>query len=158
MGSARSWGPSHQDIEPPFKRRRSHPIAGLLVGVPLLLTLAEFSRVVIGVGSGNPFAWTIRAVIVLVAGRVLLTLGVALFTRTPRTPVRPAPLEPVAHRPAAHRPVSPAARVREGVLRVGGGAYLGVNEYGEWVTAAPESAVMILGPPRCWRRCSMPRS
>jgi type IV secretory pathway TraG/TraD family ATPase VirD4 len=31
---------------------------------------------------------------------------------------------------------------------VGGGAYLGVNEYGEWVAAAPESAVMVLGPPR----------
>jgi type IV secretion system protein VirD4 len=44
---------------------------------------------------------------------------------------------------AAARP-----RAREGSMRLGGGAYLGVDEYGGWVTADPESAVMILGPPR----------
>ena len=143
------WGPSHQDMEPPFRRR--HPVASCLGGLLaflLLLFLVAFVRVVLGLGSGNVFAWTIGAVIVLGAARLLLTFGVALFTRTPRTPARPAPLEPVADRSAAHGPVSRAARVREGVLRSGGGAYLGLAEHGEWVCADPESAVMILGPPR----------
>ena len=47
-----------------------------------------------------------------------------------------------------HVPVSPAARAREGLLRVGGGAYLGVRDSREWATADPETAAMILGPPR----------
>lgn len=80
-------------------------------------------------------------------GGSLLTLGVGVLARTPRTPARPAP--PVTDRSAvAHTPVSRGTRIREGVLRVGGGTYLGLNEHGEWVTAAPESAAMILGPPR----------
>jgi type IV secretory pathway TraG/TraD family ATPase VirD4 len=33
-------------------------------------------------------------------------------------------------------------------MRLGGGAYLGLDEHGGWVTADPESAVMVLGPPR----------
>ncbi len=136
--------------------RRRHPVAaffGGLFALFLLFFLVGVVRVTFGLGTGNTVGWTIGAVIVLGAARVLLMLGVALLTRTPRTRVRPAPLAPVgdraaADRPAAHKPVSPATRVREGVLRVGGGAYLGVNKHGEWVTAAPESAVMVLGPPR----------
>jgi type IV secretion system protein VirD4 len=38
--------------------------------------------------------------------------------------------------------------VRAKVGRLGGGAYLGVSGRGEWVLADPESAVMVLGPPR----------
>ncbi len=154
MTNGRLWGPSHQDMEPPFRRR--HPIAaffGGLFALLLLFFLVGVVRLMLGLGTANPIGWSIGAVIVLGAARVLLVLGVALLTRTPRTPARPAPLAPVArrpaaHKPAAHRPVSPATRVREGVLRAGGGAYLGVNEHGEWVTAQPESAVMVLGPPR----------
>jgi type IV secretory pathway TraG/TraD family ATPase VirD4 len=41
-----------------------------------------------------------------------------------------------------------AASVRAKSLRLGGGAYLGLASGGRWVTADPEHAVMVLGPPR----------
>ena len=89
--------------------------------------------------------------IVLVVGRLLLMLALGIFTRTPRTrraPSRPEPLPSTTREPVVHVPVSPAARAREGLLRVGGGAYLGVRDSREWATADPETAAMILGPPR----------
>ena len=137
-------------MDPPF--RRSHPFASCMGGLFALVLVwcAGLSlRAVIGGGSGSVFAWAIGAVILLVVLRVALTLGVDVLTRTPRTRARPLPRAPATGRtPVTHRPVSAATRAREGLLRVGGGAYLGENEYGEWVAADPESAVMILGPPR----------
>src|SRR5450759_4645851 len=112
MTNGRLWGPTHQHMEPPFPFRKAHPVAscfGGLLALFVLFFLVGVVRLMLGLGSGDPIGWTIGAVIVLVAARVLLTLGVALFTRTPRTHARPAPLEPVADRPAAGRPVSPAA-------------------------------------------------
>jgi hypothetical protein len=76
-------------------------------------------------------------VIVLAVARALLTLWVGVLTRTPRTPARPVPRTPAV---VVDRPVSRAARVREGVSRVGGGAYLGLREHGEWAAADPERA------------------
>lgn len=38
--------------------------------------------------------------------------------------------------------------VRQRMLRLGGGAYLGQRNGGTWVTADPEHAVLVLGPPR----------
>jgi type IV secretory pathway TraG/TraD family ATPase VirD4 len=49
----------------------------------------------------------------------------------------------------AHGIVEPTASdVRAYSLRHGGGAYLGTEPDGKWVTADRESAVMVLGPPR----------
>ena len=42
----------------------------------------------------------------------------------------------------------PGAAVREQTLRLGGGAFLGFSPGGAWVSADPEHAVMVLGPPR----------
>jgi type IV secretion system protein VirD4 len=53
---------------------------------------------------------------------------------------------PQARVPRAPLP-SPAEVVRSRSLRLGGGAYLGIVR-GRWVTADPEHAVMVLGPPR----------
>jgi len=55
--------------------------------------------------------------------------------RSPQAPVPSAPL------------LSPAEAARLRSLRLGGGAYLGIAR-GRWVTADPEHAVMVLGPPR----------
>jgi type IV secretion system protein VirD4 len=143
------WGPSHQEMEPPF--RRSHPFAscfGVVLAFLLFFFVVGFIRVVLNLKSGSAISWTIGAAIALVVGRLLLMLAVGVFTRTPRTPVRPAPLPPTTREPAVHIPISPATRVREGLLRVGGGAYLGVRESQEWAAADPETAAMILGPPR----------
>ena len=41
-----------------------------------------------------------------------------------------------------------AADARYAIECLGGGAYLGVYEDGEWATAEPESATMVIGPPR----------
>lgn len=156
----RSWGPSHQDMEPPFRRRRScgGSVAGVLIGVFLLDGL----RLSLGFGGdlGGLFSWIVGALILLVVVRVGLMLAMAVPTRPPRVARRrPSPLRTplgraeldAAHQPGTHerpRGVSPAARAREGSMRLGAGAYLGVDEYGGWVTADPESAVMVLGPPR----------
>jgi len=129
----RSWGPTHQHIDPPFTRR--HPLrtaAGVLVGS--------------GAASGL-LAWTIGAILVLAAARLGLTLAVAALTSTPRRRRAPPLRTPLRH-PGAVRGVSAAARAREGSVRCGGGAYLGQDEHGAWVTADPESAVLVLGPPR----------
>jgi type IV secretion system protein VirD4 len=146
------WGPSHQRMEPPFQRR--HPFAscfGVVFSFLLLLFCVGFIRSVLELKSGSTISWTIGAVIVLVVGRVLLMVAVGVFTRTPRTrrvPSHPEPLPSATREPVVHVPLSPAARVREGLLRVGGGAYLGVRDSREWATADPETAAMILGPPR----------
>jgi type IV secretion system protein VirD4 len=55
----------------------------------------------------------------------------------------------VAAREQHSFPARPAGLVvRERMLRLGGGAYLGVREHGSWVSADPEHAVLVLGPPR----------
>jgi type IV secretion system protein VirD4 len=162
--SRRSWGPSHQHMEAPFKRKHSLAAraAAVLIGVPVFLFLADFLRLSLGFAGdlGGLFAWIVGAVTVLVTLRLGLMLAVSVLTSPRRvTPSRPPPLrtplgrvEPDAGHAAGTlaraRGVSPAARVREGSMRLGGGAYLGVDEYGGWITADPESAVMILGPPR----------
>jgi type IV secretion system protein VirD4 len=162
--SGRSWGPSHQHMEPPFKRKHSLAAraAAVLIGVPLFLFLADSMRLSLGFAGdlGGLFAWIVGAVIVLVALRLGLMLVMGVLTRPRRvTPGRAPPLraprgrvEPDAGHAAGTtgraRGVSSAARAREASIRLGGGAYLGVDEYGGWVTADPESAVMILGPPR----------
>lgn len=159
--SGRSWGPSHQDMEPPFRRRRScgGSVAGVLIGVFLLDGL----RLSLGFGGdlGGLFSWIVGALILLVVVRVGLMLAMAVPTRPPRVARRrPSPLrtplgrsthdagQPAGSPSAKPRGVSPATRAREGSMRLGAGAYLGVDEYGGWVTADPESAVMVLGPPR----------
>jgi type IV secretory pathway TraG/TraD family ATPase VirD4 len=151
-------------MEAPFKRR--HPLsaclAAVLIGVPVLLLLADFLRLSLSFAGdlGGLFAWIVGAVIVLVGLRLGLMLAMSALTRPRRvTPSRPPPIrtplgraepdaEPAAGTLARARRVSPAARAREASIRLGGGAYLGLDEYGGWVTADPESAVMILGPPR----------
>lgn len=57
--------------------------------------------------------------------------------------------------PAPHAPMlSPAEAVRLQSRREGGGAYLGIAR-GRWVTAHPEHAVMVLGPPRSGKTTSI---
>ncbi len=159
--SGRSWGPSHQRMDPPFRRR--HPLAtaaGVLIGIPLALFALEIIRISLGFSgaASGLFAWIIGAALVLGGARLVLMLVMGAIARPPRTKRRPPPLATPLGRPrigASQRGatgrvkgVSPATRAREGSARLGGGAYLGLDEYGAWVTADPESAVMILGPPR----------
>jgi type IV secretion system protein VirD4 len=130
--------------------------------VPLLILLVDGLRLSLGFGGdlGGLFPWVAGALILLLALRLGLMLSMSALTRPPRVARgRPPPLRTPLGRPRLDagqtagssgrvRGVSPAARAREGSMRLGSGAYLGLDEYGGWVTADPESAVMILGPPR----------
>jgi hypothetical protein len=60
--------------------------------VPLLLLFAWLLREVAGgLGGGNLFTWTIRAVILIVLIRVGLVLAISVLTRERRTPARQPP-------------------------------------------------------------------
>jgi type IV secretion system protein VirD4 len=49
----------------------------------------------------------------------------------------------------------PGKAVREHMHKLGGGAFLGLAPGGSWVTADPEHAVMVLGPPRSGKTSSI---
>jgi type IV secretion system protein VirD4 len=138
----KSWGPSHQHMEPPFKHR--HPVAdlaGLFFGVLLVLFFLGLARMMLRSVSAGLIGWTIAAITVLTVLRVLLGFVGSALTRLLRRS-SPAVL-PV---PPARSPASLGVRVRE--RAAGAGAYLGVGATGSWAMADPQSAVMVLGPPR----------
>lgn len=128
-------------MEPPFRRGSS--IVSSVLGVVGVLILLSIARIGFDPGGGSLISWTIKTVIVLAVLRLVLTLVMGVLTRTPRTTTRPSPPARVIDRPR-----SPGAAVRQRIMRAGGGAYLGVSQNGEWAAADPESAVMVLGPPR----------
>jgi type IV secretion system protein VirD4 len=119
------WGPSHEYIPPPGEER-----GWLKVGAQTLIVLL--------------LAALLPALIrdlLLLAG--LAFVGHALLTRFTRHERLPKPLS--ERLPSTPRP---ADAVREHMRRLGGGAFLGFTPGGGWVTADPEHAVMVLGPPR----------
>lgn len=137
----RPWGPSHQR-ETLYERPRLWP---WLLGALLLLAgvAAAGSVPSAVVGLLRPFG----VLPLLIAGGWAVWLldqsgGVSqiehLLERLRRS--RPAPTSALD--------VDPVARTRQRMLRLGGGAYLGQRPGGTWVTADPEHAVLVLGPPR----------
>lgn len=136
----RGWGPSHQEMEPP--RRHSWEWLWKIAGFYLLALVACSA---IGPRGPGAFRWSLVA---LVVGWLAKLLVNAINSR--QLPIRRL-LELVAGR-------GPARVVGEGevtgeslrahVANLGGGAYLGTSGGGQWLLADPESAVMVLGPPR----------
>jgi type IV secretion system protein VirD4 len=53
------------------------------------------------------------------------------------------------------RAEDPGKAVREHTSQLGGGAFLGYRPGGSWVTADPEHAVLVLGPPRSGKTSSL---
>ena len=75
--SDEQWGPTHQHMDPPFRRGPSlGSIVAGIVGWAFLLFLLGVLRIMVGLGSDHTIAWLIGAVIVLAVCRVLLALGV----------------------------------------------------------------------------------
>jgi type IV secretion system protein VirD4 len=150
------WGPSHQHKDPPTTNTGSQipsTIAGLLALLFLLGMVRLFVGNLFGVGSESLIGWIVVAVIVLSLGRLVITTAMVALTRPPPLPVHPNPVTPGPGLPGSRgrdpEPrATPAALARERVLRVGGGAYLGLRKDGSWALAAPKHAVMILGPPQ----------
>ncbi|HEY7935098.1 MAG TPA: type IV secretory system conjugative DNA transfer family protein, partial [Solirubrobacteraceae bacterium] len=148
-----SWGPRHQQPQPaPAKYGIFWKIIGWFV-------VAVFAHGVIDPHGHNVFGWS--------AEMVILGWLATMFVRGVRNgsipvqwvvPLGEHVLDRLVDRGgraesdrAKALPIEPrslAEDVRLKVARLGGGAYLGVEEDGNWVTADPESAVMVLGPPR----------
>ncbi|MGH2904481.1 MAG: type IV secretory system conjugative DNA transfer family protein [Solirubrobacteraceae bacterium] len=144
------WGPSHQRMDPPQGREPSLGRGCVsILGWVVLVSLLDVVRIAVGLGSGGTLHWIVIAAVALVLLRIAMSLGVGILARPPRVPTRPLPRPPATSTPLVvrERP-TPAARAREGLERVGGGAYLGVHDTQEWAAADPQSAAMILGPPR----------
>jgi type IV secretion system protein VirD4 len=164
------WGPVHQHMSAPWQRERQYPLSRLIGWFFAAMLLHG----VIDKGGRNEFFWCLNAMIVgwlvkkIVAGirdghipvdwllSVAHTsaawMAVQFARRAPIALLERIPAlntEPHAYRDPAGLPaLSPAQRARWEAQSLGGGAYLGETERGEWVCADPQSAVMVLGPPR----------
>jgi type IV secretion system protein VirD4 len=140
----KSWGPSHQEMAPPFQKGPSR--AWKVVGWFLVAMLAHS---VVDPQGGDVLTWSLKALLVGWLTKLLvqavhdgqIPIGWLLTRVTTEAPeVLPAL--------TGEGSLRPGEAVRAQVARLGGGAYLGVSRRGGWVLADPESAVMVLGPPR----------
>jgi type IV secretory pathway TraG/TraD family ATPase VirD4 len=101
-------------------------------------------------GRPDPVGWTVRTMLrdgLILTGLFLLVR--ALLSGRLRLPFRRpdrSPATRLADMIAASP--DPGEMAREHSRRQGSGAFLGFYPGGRWVTADPEHAVMILGPPR----------
>ena len=131
-------------MEPPFDRGPS-----LLWKLAGLFALAWFLHGIVDPRGDHPVAWCLEAlalgwlamlaIAALADRRIPLTWPWFLFRRTTATD------QLVAEEREAR---TAGEAVRAEVARLGGGAYLGLGRGGSWALADPESAVMVLGPPR----------
>jgi len=131
-------------MEPPFQRGLSLPWK-----LAALFALAWFIHGVVDPRGPNPIGWCLEALVLgwlatlllaaIADGRIPVGWLWSLLKKTA------AAGEPAI---ADVQDKTPGEAVRAEVARLGGGAYLGVGRSGSWVLADPESAVMVLGPPR----------
>jgi type IV secretory pathway TraG/TraD family ATPase VirD4 len=114
-----------------------------------LYALALVAYAALDPGGRSPFAWALAALVVAWLAKVAIGAlggaGAALGWLVSLLPRTAAGEELTVGEDEAE---TPGAAVRAKVARLGGGAYLGVSAHGEWALADPESAVMVLGPPR----------
>jgi type IV secretory pathway TraG/TraD family ATPase VirD4 len=130
-------------MEPPYRRGPS------LLWKPVgLFAAALFAHGVINPHGGNVVAWCLEALFVGWLGWLLLVAiaGGRLSLGWLRSLVG-SPAAPEESIVEALEAKNPGEAMRAEVARLGGGAYLGTAG-GRWVLADPESAVMVLGPPR----------
>ena len=128
-------------MEPPFRRGPSllWKLAGFFA-LDLFLYLLLDSH-------ANFFAWSLEALAVVgLAWLALIALVDGRLARLWSLIARRAPVAELVNE--EEKAQTPGEAVRSEVARLGGGAYLGVRGAGGWVLADPESAVMVLGPPR----------
>ena len=163
----RAFGPRDQQMEPPWEARRPpfwRPLIAWFFG-------AMFLHSAIDNGGSGEFMWCVHVLILGWAAKWLVRAvqedrmsvrwlvrlafevrwGVAIFfarhaplrlvESAERRRLRRERLEPEPYVPTA-------ADARYAIEALGGGAYLGVYEDGEWATSEPESGTMVIGPPR----------
>jgi len=145
--SSRGWGPSHEHRPPPASHRWQIKL-GAFALIAIAFELFTHRLLQDGaVGAATSTLHTMgRDALVALAGYLLVR---AVKTGRLRLPIRarePFPAARLADRFAGAE--HPGEAVREHTRRLGGGAFLGFRPGGGWVTADPEHAVMVLGPPR----------
>jgi type IV secretion system protein VirD4 len=131
-------------MKPPFEKGPSLPwkFAGLFA-------LAWLVQGIVDPSGGHPIAWCLQAlafgwlakllIAALADGQIPLAWFWSSFKRS-------APTGQLLGEGDETQSAGEAARGE--VARLGGGAYLGLGRGGCWALADPESAVMVLGPPR----------
>lgn len=120
--------------------RRTSPITQGLVLLAALLLIRVVVAPQVAVG-----LWLVGAP--AVGGLIWLALVVLAGGGGPLLWLRRLPGSATADRPSPAAASTPGEAMRAEAARLGGGTYLGTSG-GHWVTADPESAVMVLGPPR----------
>jgi type IV secretion system protein VirD4 len=139
----RDWGPSHQQMAPPFQKRQ--PWVWKLVG---WFAVALLAHSIIDRNGGDVVGWSFKAV--LLGWLVRLFVGAVRDGRIPVPWPRTEETTPAPELLPALTGGSqtPAEAVRAEAVRLGGGAYLGLARSGRWLLADPKHAVMVLGPPQ----------
>lgn len=153
---SRGWGPSHEYRPPPRSRHWRTKLTVAAVAL-VLVALELFASHVLQDGAIGAAAWTLHT---MVRDALILTALLLLF-RAIKTGRLHLPLPTRDRAPSGHLSEllagaeDPGAAVREHTRTLGGGAYLGLRPGGRWVTADPEHAVMVLGPPRSGKTSSI---
>lgn len=145
---ARGWGPSHQHDRRRLARRHLAILLGLAAVALELVAHRLLSQGLVGALRSSietMFRWGL--------GLSLLAL-VVLIAPGPFSHLRRRALGGSLGRELARSP-DPGAAVREHSRLLGGGAFLGLARRGQWITAAPEHAVLVLGPPRSGKTSSI---
>jgi len=139
----KSWGPSHQEMAPPFEKR---PSRALKVVGWFVLVLAVHA--IVDAKGHDVFAWSLQALLIGWLGKWLLQA--VLDERIPiRWPWTGAETQAPEVLPAlTGETQTPGEAVRTEVARLGGGTYLGLSRRGRWLLADPKHAVLVLGPPQ----------
>jgi type IV secretory pathway TraG/TraD family ATPase VirD4 len=145
--SSSDWGPSHQDRPPPGRaplgRYLAIAIALLAIGFELLARRLLVQGLPRALGSTLQTMFRAGLLIAAVSLTLAFAPGAFAFLRRHRRRVGSARLsEQLA---SSH---DPAGAVRAHSRARGGGAFLGHSQSGGWVSAHPEHAVLVLGPPR----------
>jgi type IV secretory pathway TraG/TraD family ATPase VirD4 len=148
------WGPSHQHRKPPHDRRpwiQLGAIALIAVGLKVIGERLQREGPLDAISStlGTVFRDALIATGVYLLVRVLKSGHLSTLLPALRRRPSPCPADRSQHR------TDLGAVVREHALRLGGGAFLGLAPGGSWITAEPEHAVMVLGPPRSGKTSSV---
>jgi type IV secretion system protein VirD4 len=141
------WGPSHEHRSPP----KSHHLQIKLGAIGIILIALELlAHRLLADGPVDAATSTLhtmgRDALILLAGYLLYRAVASGRLQLPNGARDRSPSTRLADQLAGAE--DPGQAVREHTRRLGGGAFLGYRPGGNWVTADPEHAVMVLGPPR----------
>jgi type IV secretion system protein VirD4 len=149
----RQWGPSHQHRPPPRSDRWKWKLGAIAL---VVIAFELFAHRVLAQGAAGAASSTLatigRDALILSALWLLYRAVIGGRVKLP-LPRRPSPAKQLADR--LTNVENPAEALREHARKRGGGAFLGLAPGGSLVTADPEHAVMVLGPPRSGKTSSV---